>query len=114
MPSPFCVPDQFMKKPCDTCIVAATAITPAMPTAATRVKKPEIRASDGAVTLVPSYIRDLAAAAVRMIPVADAEARWDFLAVWQRGRTAKPLQTLLEALSTTMTAACAKQRGKGR
>ena len=71
-------------------------------------------ASDGAVTLVPSYIRDLAAAAVRMIPVADAEARWDFLVVWQRGRTAKPLQTLLEALSTTMTAACAKQRGKGR
>ena len=71
-------------------------------------------ASDGAVTLVPSYIRDLAAAAVRMIPVADAEARWDFLVVWQRGRTAKPLQTLLEALSTTMTAACAKQRAKGR
>ncbi len=59
-------------------------------------------ASEGAVTLVPGYIRDLAAAAVRMIPVADAEARWDFLVVWQRGRTAGPLQTLIEALSTSV------------
>ena len=71
-------------------------------------------ASEGAVTLVPGYIRDLAAAAVRMIPVADAEARWDFLVVWQRGRTAGPLQTLIEALSTSVIAACAKQRTKAR
>jgi len=62
-------------------------------------------ATEGAVTLVPSYIQDLPAAGVKMIPVADAEARWDFLLVWQRGRTARPLQTLIEAPSTTENAA---------
>lgn len=65
---------------------------------------------EGAVSLVPSYMRDLPAAGVKMIPIADPEARWDFLVVWQRGRTAGPLQTFIEALSTTMNAACAEQR----
>ena len=66
--------------------------------------------SEGAVALVPSYLRDLPAAGVKMIPISDAEARWDFLVVWQRGRTAGPLQTMIEALSTTMDAACAEQQ----
>jgi DNA-binding transcriptional LysR family regulator len=76
-------------------------------------------ATEGAVTLVPSYIQDLPAAGVKMIPVADAEARWDFLLIWQRGRTARPLQTLIEALSATMNASAqsgesAPSRGLGR
>ena len=69
--------------------------------------------SEGAVTLVPGYMRDLPSAGVKMIPVSDAEAGWDFLVVWQRGRTAGPLQTLIEALSATVDAACA-ERGKAK
>lgn len=65
---------------------------------------------EGAVALVPSYMRDLPAAGVKMIPISDPEARWDFLVVWQRGRTAGPLQTFIEALSTTMNAACVKHQ----
>jgi DNA-binding transcriptional LysR family regulator len=68
-------------------------------------------ATEGAVTLVPSYIQDLPAAGVKMIPVADAEAHWDFLLIWQRGRTARPLQTLIEALSAAMNASA--QSGEG-
>ena len=53
---------------------------------------------------------DLPAAGVEMIPIADAEATWDFLVVWQRGPTAGPLQVLIEALSASMNDACAEQR----
>jgi len=66
--------------------------------------------AEGAVTLAPGYLRDLPAAGVKMIPIADAEAMWDFLVVWQRGRTAAPLQALIEALSASMDGACAEQR----
>lgn len=66
--------------------------------------------SEGAVTLGPAYLRDLPAAGVKMIPVADTIATWDFLVVWQRGRTAGPLQSLIEALSSTMDAAVAEEQ----
>jgi DNA-binding transcriptional LysR family regulator len=66
--------------------------------------------AEGAVALAPGYLRDLPAAGVEMIPIADAEATWDFLVVWQRGRTAGPLQVLIEALSASMDDACAEQR----
>ena len=56
--------------------------------------------SEGAVALVPAYLRDFPAAGVKMIPVADASATWDFLVVWQRGRTAGPVRSLVEALGS--------------
>jgi DNA-binding transcriptional LysR family regulator len=66
--------------------------------------------SEGAVALAPSYFTDLPAAGVKMIPIADEEARWNFLLVWQRGRTTGAMQTLIEALSATMDAACAERQ----
>lgn len=55
-------------------------------------------ASDGVVMLMPEYVRDYPAPAVAMIPIEDAEATWDFLVMWQRGRTAGPVRALLDAL----------------
>jgi DNA-binding transcriptional LysR family regulator len=65
---------------------------------------------EGAVTLAPAYMRDFPAVGVAMVPLADAEATWDFLVVWQRGRTAGPLNTFLEALSLAATKPVRAQR----
>lgn len=56
-------------------------------------------ASEGAVTLAPAYMKDFPAAGVAMVPITDAQAKWDFLVVWQRGRTASPALALIDALS---------------
>jgi hypothetical protein len=34
-----------------------------------------------------------------MVPIADAGATWDLFVVWQRGKVAGPLRTLLDALT---------------
>jgi hypothetical protein len=34
-----------------------------------------------------------------MVELSDWEATWDFLVVWQRGRTANSLRELLDALA---------------
>ena len=34
-----------------------------------------------------------------MVELLDKKATWDYLVVWQRGRTAKPLRELLDALA---------------
>ena len=62
--------------------------------------------SEGAVALDPAYLRDLPAAGVSMVPIADPQATWDFLVVWQRGRTAAPTLVFLEALSATVAERC--------
>jgi DNA-binding transcriptional LysR family regulator len=54
---------------------------------------------EGAVTLVPAYMQSLPTAGVVMVPIADAGAVWDFLVVWQRGRTAELVRALIDALS---------------
>jgi hypothetical protein len=33
-----------------------------------------------------------------MVPIADRGATWDLFVVWQRGKAAGPLRTLLDAL----------------
>ena len=55
--------------------------------------------SEGAVALVPSYLKHFPVAGVAMVELLDSKATWDFLVVWQRGRTAKPLRELLDALA---------------
>jgi DNA-binding transcriptional LysR family regulator len=57
--------------------------------------------SEGAVTLVPAYLKTFPVAGVAMVQLLDIKATWDFLVVWQRGRTAKPLRALLDALAAT-------------
>jgi hypothetical protein len=54
--------------------------------------------SEGAVTLVPAYLKNFPVAGVAMVQLSDTKAAWDFLVVWQRGRTAKSLRALLDAL----------------
>jgi DNA-binding transcriptional LysR family regulator len=55
--------------------------------------------SEGAVALVPSYLKHFPVAGVAMVELSDKEATWDFLVVWQRGRTAQSLRELLDALA---------------
>ena len=57
--------------------------------------------SEGAVTLVPAYLRGFPVAGVAMVQLSDTKATWDFLVVWQRGRTAKSLRALLDALGAS-------------
>jgi hypothetical protein len=60
--------------------------------------------SEGAVTLVPAYLKSFPVAGVAMVQLSDTRATWDFLVVWQRGRTAKSLHTLLDALAASASA----------
>jgi DNA-binding transcriptional LysR family regulator len=55
--------------------------------------------SESAVTLVPGYLKNLRVAGIAMVQLSDTNATWDFLIVWQRGRTAKSLQALLALLA---------------
>jgi len=57
--------------------------------------------SEGAVTLVPAYLKSFPVAGVAMVPLSETKASWDFLVVWQRGRTAKSLRALLDALAVS-------------
>src|SRR6516165_3431023 len=57
--------------------------------------------SEGAVTLVPAYLKSFPVAGVAMVPLSDTKATWDFLVVWQRGRNAKSLRALLDALAVS-------------
>ncbi|MBV8640486.1 MAG: LysR family transcriptional regulator, partial [Verrucomicrobia bacterium] len=60
--------------------------------------------SEGAVTLVPAYLKSFPVAGVAMVPLSDTKASWDFLVVWQRGRTGKSLHALLDALAASANA----------
>jgi DNA-binding transcriptional LysR family regulator len=60
--------------------------------------------SEGAVTLVPAYLKRFPVASVAMVPLSDTKATWDFLVVWQRGRTGKSLHSLLDALAASANA----------
>jgi DNA-binding transcriptional LysR family regulator len=67
--------------------------------------------NEGAVAILPDYLRDYPTAGVAMIPIADAAARWDLSVAWQRGRTAGPLQALLAALAATAANVCSARGG---
>lgn len=58
----------------------------------------ELVKNDHAVWLMPDFMRHRARRGVSMVPVADPKATWDLFVVWQRGKTAEPLRTLLKAL----------------
>jgi DNA-binding transcriptional LysR family regulator len=55
--------------------------------------------SEGAVTLVPAYLKSFPVAGIAMVQLSDPKATWDFLIVWQRGRIAKSQRALLGALA---------------
>ncbi len=57
---------------------------------------------EGAVALFPAYIGKVRGAGVAAVPLADPFCTWDFLVVWQRGKTSPGVQALVEALSVAM------------
>ncbi|HWL53278.1 MAG TPA: LysR family transcriptional regulator [Chthoniobacteraceae bacterium] len=74
-------------------------------------QKLSLIANENAVTLEPAYLRHFPTAGVSMVALADPGATWDFLVVWQRGRTAGPTHALLEALSAAAARSCAAAEG---
>jgi DNA-binding transcriptional LysR family regulator len=58
--------------------------------------------SEHAVALVPDYVRQVLAPGVAVRPIVDAGATWDFLAIWQRGRTSPPIRAFVGALTVPL------------
>jgi DNA-binding transcriptional LysR family regulator len=58
-----------------------------------------LAANEEAISIQPAFISHLNVPNVVMVPIADAGATWDLFVVWQRGKTASPLRTLLSELN---------------
>ena len=57
-----------------------------------------LSANEDATSIQPAYISHLNIPNVVMVPIADPGATWDLFVVWQRGKAAGPLRTLLDEL----------------
>ena len=67
---------------------------------ALRKAAPVVRLTVCAFLSPPSaFISHLNVPNVVMVPIADAGATWDLFVVWQRGKIASPLRTLLSELN---------------
>jgi DNA-binding transcriptional LysR family regulator len=58
-----------------------------------------LAANEEAISIQPAFISHLKVPNVVLVPIADAGATWDLFLVWQRGKIASPLRTLLSELS---------------
>jgi DNA-binding transcriptional LysR family regulator len=58
-----------------------------------------LSANEDAISIQPVFISHLKVPNVAMVPIADAGATWDLFIVWQRGKAAGPLRTLLSELN---------------
>jgi len=58
-----------------------------------------LSANEEAISIQPAFISHLNVPNVVMIPIADAGATWDLFVVWQRGKIASPLRSLLSELN---------------
>ena len=56
-------------------------------------------ANEEAISIQPAFISHLKVPNVVLIPIADAGATWDLFIVWQQGKIASPLRTLLKELN---------------
>jgi DNA-binding transcriptional LysR family regulator len=68
-------------------------------------------ANEGAVALIPAYMRHRGVPGVVIIPVADAKATWRLFVVWQRGKTGGALRTLLDWLPAKAATSAAARNG---
>ena len=50
---------------------------------------------EGLVAIGPSFLEDYPAGGVSVVRLSDPGATWDFLVVWQRGRTSAAMKSLL-------------------
>ena len=60
-----------------------------------------LSADEDAISIQPAFISHLNVPNAVMVPIADAGATWDLFVVWQRGKAAGPLRTLLSGLNLT-------------
>src|SRR5260370_12929846 len=67
-------------------------------------------ANEDAIALLPGYMRRQASPGVVLVPIADARATWKLFVVWQRGKTAGPLLTLLDSLLAKPSTASSGQK----
>ena len=58
-----------------------------------------VAANEEVISIQPAFISHLNVPNVVMVPIADAGATWDLFVVWQRGKIAGPLRTLLSELN---------------
>jgi len=58
-----------------------------------------LAANEEAISIQPAFISHLNVPNVVMVPIADAGATWDLFIVWQQGKMAGPLRTLLKELN---------------
>jgi DNA-binding transcriptional LysR family regulator len=58
-------------------------------------------ANDGAVAILPAFLRHQSRPGVVMVPICDEGATWDLFLAWQPGHTPEPLRTLLAALPSS-------------
>ena len=56
--------------------------------------------SESAVTLLPDYFLSASHPGIAFVPIRDDKARWDFIVLWQKGRSAPATRALLEALKS--------------
>jgi DNA-binding transcriptional LysR family regulator len=58
-----------------------------------------LAANEDAISIQPAFISHLNVPNVVMVPIADPGVTWDLFVVWQRGKIASPLRTLLSELN---------------
>jgi DNA-binding transcriptional LysR family regulator len=58
-----------------------------------------LAANEEAISIQPAFISHLKVPNIVLVPIADAGATWDLFVVWQRGKIASPLRTLLSELN---------------
>lgn len=58
-----------------------------------------LSANEDAISIQPAFISHLNIPNAVMVPIADVGATWDLFVVWQRGKAAGPLRTLLGELN---------------
>jgi DNA-binding transcriptional LysR family regulator len=63
------------------------------------VESLSLAANEEAISIQPAFISHLDVPNVVMVPIADAGATWDLFVVWQQGKIASPLRTLLSELN---------------
>jgi DNA-binding transcriptional LysR family regulator len=61
-------------------------------------------AAESAVTLLPEYFQTFKHPGVEFVPLSDPKAIWDFIILWQRGRTPPATRLLVEALTSAAQA----------
>ena len=71
-----------------------------------------LAANEEAISIQPAFISHLKVPNVLMVPIADAGATWDLFIVWQQGKIASPLRTLLKR--TKPEVSINNQRGIGK